>query len=104
MSVPCSYCTCAAGRAFRRITTLTRVRVGLALACVRTPCTNTLFRPAAAAEHSKKKKRMLFYSYFKTLVGQEVTVELKNDLAITGTAGVWERGRKGGGDARESLD
>jgi len=27
---------------------------------------------------------MLFYSYFKTLVGQEVTVELKNDLAITG--------------------
>ena len=28
---------------------------------------------------------MLFYSYFKTLVGQEVTVELKNDLAIVGT-------------------
>lgn len=28
---------------------------------------------------------MLFYSYFKTLVGKEVTVELKNDLAITGT-------------------
>lgn len=27
---------------------------------------------------------MLFYSYFKTLVGKEVTVELKNDLAITG--------------------
>ncbi|KAJ9528633.1 hypothetical protein QJQ45_020387, partial [Haematococcus lacustris] len=27
----------------------------------------------------------LFYSYFKTLVGKEVTVELKNDLAITGT-------------------
>lgn len=28
---------------------------------------------------------MLFYSYFKTLVGKEVTVELKNDLCITGT-------------------
>mmetsp|Transcript_5743 Transcript_5743/g.19994 ORF Transcript_5743/g.19994 Transcript_5743/m.19994 type:complete len:95 (-) Transcript_5743:1639-1923(-) len=28
---------------------------------------------------------MLFYSYFKTLVGKEVTVELKNDMAIKGT-------------------
>lgn len=28
---------------------------------------------------------MLFYSYFKTLVGKEITVELKNDLSITGT-------------------
>ena len=28
---------------------------------------------------------MLFYSYFKTLTGREVTVELKNDVAITGT-------------------
>ncbi|CAO3668349.1 unnamed protein product [Rhizopus stolonifer] len=28
---------------------------------------------------------MLFYSFFKTLVNQKVTVELKNDLAITGT-------------------
>lgn len=28
---------------------------------------------------------MLFYSYFKTLVGKQVTVELKNDLAIKGT-------------------
>ena len=27
---------------------------------------------------------MLFPSYFKTLVGKEVTVELKNDLAISG--------------------
>ena len=26
----------------------------------------------------------LFYSFFKTLVGQEVTVELKNELAIRG--------------------
>ncbi|KAK6780700.1 hypothetical protein RDI58_022884 [Solanum bulbocastanum] len=28
---------------------------------------------------------MLFFSYFKDLVGREVTVELKNDLAIRGT-------------------
>ncbi|KXN72013.1 U6 snRNA-associated Sm-like protein LSm2 [Conidiobolus coronatus NRRL 28638] len=28
---------------------------------------------------------MLFYSCFKTLIGKEVTVELKNDLAIQGT-------------------
>jgi U6 snRNA-associated Sm-like protein LSm2 len=27
---------------------------------------------------------MLFYSFFKTLVGKEVTVELKNDLAVSG--------------------
>lgn len=26
----------------------------------------------------------MFYSFFKTLVGQPVTVELKNDMAITG--------------------
>lgn len=26
----------------------------------------------------------MFYSFFKTLVDQRVTVELKNDLAITG--------------------
>lgn len=26
----------------------------------------------------------LFFSYFKELVGKQVTVELKNDLAITG--------------------
>lgn len=28
---------------------------------------------------------MLFYSFFKTLVGSQVTVELKNDLEIKGT-------------------
>lgn len=28
---------------------------------------------------------MLFYSFFKTMVGKEVTVELKNELAIVGT-------------------
>mmetsp|Transcript_15187 Transcript_15187/g.29649 ORF Transcript_15187/g.29649 Transcript_15187/m.29649 type:complete len:97 (-) Transcript_15187:432-722(-) len=28
---------------------------------------------------------MLFYSFFKTLQGKEIVVELKNDLAIRGT-------------------
>jgi U6 snRNA-associated Sm-like protein LSm2 len=28
---------------------------------------------------------MLFYSFFKSLVGKEVIVELKNDLSIVGT-------------------
>lgn len=27
----------------------------------------------------------LFFSFFKTLVGKEISVELKNDIAITGT-------------------
>jgi len=27
---------------------------------------------------------MLFYSFFKSLVGKEITVELKNDLSIRG--------------------
>ncbi|KAF5462590.1 hypothetical protein F2P56_018581, partial [Juglans regia] len=31
------------------------------------------------------RRKMLFFSYFKDLVGREVTVELKNDLAIRGT-------------------
>ncbi|KAJ8547494.1 hypothetical protein K7X08_011080 [Anisodus acutangulus] len=38
-------------------------------------------------EHSDTPReiKMLFFSYFKDLVGREVTVELKNDLAIRGT-------------------
>ena len=28
---------------------------------------------------------MLFYSFFKTLIEKKITVELKNDLAVTGT-------------------
>ncbi len=27
----------------------------------------------------------IFYSFFKTLVGKEIAVELKNDVALTGT-------------------
>merc|ERR1711911_544850 len=30
-------------------------------------------------------KKMLFYSFFKSLVGKDVIVELKNDLSIGGT-------------------
>lgn len=36
-------------------------------------------------ETAEKRRSMLFYSYFKTLVGKQITVELKNDLAIGGT-------------------
>jgi small nuclear ribonucleoprotein (snRNP)-like protein len=28
---------------------------------------------------------MLFFSFFKTLVGKEVALELKNDVVLTGT-------------------
>ncbi|CAH1730877.1 U6 snRNA-associated Sm-like protein LSm2 isoform X2 [Aphis gossypii] len=28
--------------------------------------------------------KMLFYSFFKTLVGHEIIVELKNDICVTG--------------------
>mmetsp|Transcript_16235 Transcript_16235/g.37544 ORF Transcript_16235/g.37544 Transcript_16235/m.37544 type:complete len:98 (-) Transcript_16235:51-344(-) len=28
---------------------------------------------------------MLFFSFFKTLVGREIAVELKNDVVLTGT-------------------
>ena len=28
---------------------------------------------------------MLFYSFFKTLVGKEVCIEMKNDVVLTGT-------------------
>lgn len=31
------------------------------------------------------EKKMLFYSFFKSLVGKDVVVELKNDLSICGT-------------------
>ncbi|PPD70355.1 hypothetical protein GOBAR_DD32771 [Gossypium barbadense] len=34
---------------------------------------------------SPQADKLLFFSYFKDLVGREVTVELKNDLAIRGT-------------------
>ncbi|KAF2314904.1 hypothetical protein GH714_037138 [Hevea brasiliensis] len=39
----------------------------------------------AILDGSDLNGRRLFFSYFKDLVGREVTVELKNDLAIRGT-------------------
>ncbi|CAG5861879.1 unnamed protein product [Menidia menidia] len=35
--------------------------------------------------HKKAAVKMLFYSFFKSLVGKDVVVELKNDLSICGT-------------------
>ncbi|XP_044503305.1 sm-like protein LSM2 [Mangifera indica] len=45
--------------------------------------TSTRAKSSYALLHRQTK--MLFFSYFKDLVGREVTVELKNDLAIRGT-------------------
>lgn len=36
------------------------------------------------SERERERERMLFYSFFKTLVGKEVVVELKNDLEVQG--------------------
>ena len=41
--------------------------------------------PHARASHAAAARPQLFYSFFKTLVGKEVVVELKNDLAVRGT-------------------
>ena len=38
---------------------------------------------------------MLFYSFFKSLVGKDVVVELKNDLSICGTLHSVIEGRRG---------
>ncbi|CAI0395346.1 unnamed protein product [Linum tenue] len=55
-----------------------------------TPCCE--FRPNITSNYSSFVLAVLiiiflqlFFSYFKDLVGREVTVELKNDLAIRGT-------------------
>ena len=41
--------------------------------------------PHAPCHRPVARAAMLFYSFFKTLVGKEIVVELKNDLAIRGT-------------------
>ena len=43
-----------------------------------------IITPKFPIKFFKNLLRMLFYSFFKSLVGKEVTVELKNDLGITG--------------------
>nr|GEX74825.1 sm-like protein LSM2 [Tanacetum cinerariifolium] len=47
---------------------------------------------------------MLFFSYFKDLVGREVTVELKNDLAIRGTLHSVDQTMATTLDQQEALD
>jgi small nuclear ribonucleoprotein (snRNP)-like protein len=46
-------------------------------------------RPSARNDEKRLTKEetinMLFYSFFKTLVGSQVQVELKNDLVLAGT-------------------
>ena len=44
------------------------------------PTSDTSFQRTAPCART-----MLFASFFKTLVGKQITVELKNDLAIVGT-------------------
>ncbi|CAI5998191.1 unnamed protein product [Closterium sp. NIES-65] len=41
--------------------------------------------PPPFSHASRVSSHELFFSYFKELIGKEVTVELKNDLAISGT-------------------
>lgn len=42
-------------------------------------------QPNAANPFAGTRKILqLFYSFFKTLVGKEIAVELKNDVALTG--------------------
>ena len=44
---------------------------------------------------------MLFYSFFKSLVGKDVVVELKNDLSICGTLHSVDQVSVKQGDSRE---
>lgn len=44
-----------------------------------------LFGAALLAGSFFPSRLQLFYSFFKTLVGKEIAVELKNDVALTGT-------------------
>ncbi|KAL8736534.1 MAG: hypothetical protein Q9181_002405 [Wetmoreana brouardii] len=49
------------------------------------PGRKTQDQAAAKAEEAGGLSAMLFFSFFKTLVNHEVTVELKNDISIKGT-------------------
>nr|XP_035964060.1 U6 snRNA-associated Sm-like protein LSm2 [Halichoerus grypus] len=55
-------------------------RAGSLPGCLRFPAFAFPVRPAA-----RGLSTMLFYSFFKSLVGKDVVVELKNDLSICGT-------------------
>lgn len=45
----------------------------------------TIKSEAACTTNARSDLVMLFYSFFKSLVGKDVVVELKNDLSICGT-------------------
>ncbi|CAK9855467.1 unnamed protein product, partial [Sphagnum jensenii] len=55
---------------------------GSAYQCLSPPTSRVL--PTCVSSPTHKHEQLLFFSYFKELVGKVVTVELKNDLAITG--------------------
>lgn len=56
------------------------------LHCLLEDCLNLLNPPCANGKNKPDKHlKMLFFSFFKTLVNHEVTVELKNDISIRGT-------------------
>ncbi|KAJ0032153.1 hypothetical protein NQD34_002234 [Periophthalmus magnuspinnatus] len=40
---------------------------------------------SSTQDEKAQETKMLFYSFFKSLVGKDVVVELKNDLSICGT-------------------
>ncbi|KAJ7002085.1 sm-like protein LSM2 [Populus alba x Populus x berolinensis] len=54
-------------------------------ACNRGPKSQQSKQSQEDIHNADRLEIMLFFSYFKDLVGKEVTVELKNDLAIRGT-------------------
>ena len=63
------------------------IRMTHVITCTSAGQTRARGAPARAARPSPAAPpapAMLFYSFFKTLVGKEVTVELKNDLAVRG--------------------
>jgi small nuclear ribonucleoprotein (snRNP)-like protein len=47
--------------------------------------TNSLVLASLVFDFGKKPKQKIFLSFFKTLVGKEIAVELKNDVVLTGT-------------------
>jgi U6 snRNA-associated Sm-like protein LSm2 len=43
-----------------------------------------LHRETEERQRETERDRMIFFSFFKTLVGKEVAIEMKNDVVITG--------------------
>jgi hypothetical protein len=71
----------------RKSALATRIQSGLQISCLcvqsittAAPTTSNLSPNVTYTNHDK----VLFFSFFQTLINQEITVELKNDLAIHG--------------------